>query len=66
MEFIEAVCEFHAPGLSRILVNFVAKLSIKEPFEMTTHPRREVFADVIKRTYESTNKRFGTDIQPPD
>ena len=26
---------------------------------------REVFADVIKRAYEETNKEFGTDVAPP-
>lgn len=26
---------------------------------------REVFADVIKRAYDETNKRFGTNVQPP-
>ncbi len=27
---------------------------------------REVFADVIQEAYEDTNKRFGTNVQPPD
>ena len=26
---------------------------------------REVFADVIKQAYDATNKRFGTNVQPP-
>ena len=26
---------------------------------------REVFADVIKRAYDATNKEFGTDVPPP-
>ncbi len=46
----------------------------KGPFEglITAHSaksglyRREVFAEVIKKAYDQTNKRFGTNVQPPE
>ena len=61
-----AVINEDAWPLPSVTEKLPADPSQRVGFTKFTESGREVFADVIKRAYDETNKRFGTDVQPPD